>query len=355
MQLWNPQYKTLDHWRGIAALWVMLFHSFGTTYDKSLHPMVEILKSIASSGWLGVHLFFVISGYCIAASVYNLSGKKDSSWKFIKNRFWRLLPTYWVAFLVTIAINLISSPFNKTNFLDNFPSNWQSWMGNVFLIQPYLQVPFYVVVYWSLVVEIGFYIICACFLAIRNQVHTDKIIILLALALALISFVINYDSRLGFIIYWPEFFCGMLLFNALLSKYKNHRYQHNLYLSLMTGMVIIGLFLTIKLHNYQLLFSSIFSIILYFQYFIDNKISSIYIIKWLKVIGLMSYSFYLLHLPFGGRVISLGIRFITVQSSTFFLVQIFSWIVAISASYIFYRLVEKPLNEWRHRQQVVTN
>jgi peptidoglycan/LPS O-acetylase OafA/YrhL len=43
MKSWNPQYKTLDHWRGIAALWVMIFHGFGTTYEKSLHPFVIAL------------------------------------------------------------------------------------------------------------------------------------------------------------------------------------------------------------------------------------------------------------------------------------------------------------------------
>jgi peptidoglycan/LPS O-acetylase OafA/YrhL len=62
-KIWNPQYKSLDHWRGIAILWVMIFHGFGTTYDKSLHPLAESLKAVAAPGWLGVHLFFVISGF----------------------------------------------------------------------------------------------------------------------------------------------------------------------------------------------------------------------------------------------------------------------------------------------------
>ena len=85
MPSWNPQYKTLDHWRGVAALWVMIFHGFGTVYNKPLHPLVELVKSVAAPGWLGVHLFFVISGYCIAANVYKLILKQGSSWDFLKN------------------------------------------------------------------------------------------------------------------------------------------------------------------------------------------------------------------------------------------------------------------------------
>jgi peptidoglycan/LPS O-acetylase OafA/YrhL len=58
MPSWNPQYKTLDHWRGVAALWVMIFHGFGTVYNKPLHPLVDLVKSVAAPGWLAVHLFF---------------------------------------------------------------------------------------------------------------------------------------------------------------------------------------------------------------------------------------------------------------------------------------------------------
>ncbi|MBD1844330.1 hypothetical protein H6F89_13200, partial [Cyanobacteria bacterium FACHB-63] len=45
---WNPHYKSLDYWRGIAALWVMLFHGFGMVYDKQLHPAAEVIKAIAA-------------------------------------------------------------------------------------------------------------------------------------------------------------------------------------------------------------------------------------------------------------------------------------------------------------------
>ena len=89
-QSWNPEYRTLDHWRGVAALWVMIFHGFVTTYHLSLHPLTELLKLVAAPGWLGVHLFFVISGYCISGNVYKLILKNNgNAWIFIRNRAWR--------------------------------------------------------------------------------------------------------------------------------------------------------------------------------------------------------------------------------------------------------------------------
>ena len=43
---WNFRYKTLDHWRGFAALWVMLHHGFSPIHQDNLHPIVEFFKSI---------------------------------------------------------------------------------------------------------------------------------------------------------------------------------------------------------------------------------------------------------------------------------------------------------------------
>jgi peptidoglycan/LPS O-acetylase OafA/YrhL len=66
----------------------------------------------------------------------------------------------------------------------------------------------------------------------------------------------------------------------------------------------------------------------------------------------MSYSLYLLHVPFQGRVINLGSRFIPLDSPMMLLLQILGWAVAISVSFMFYRLIEKPLNDWRHQRTI---
>ena len=60
-------YKTLDAWRGIASLWVVMLHAcvpaIGTRYFAlQLQP----IYAFSLLGSLGVQMFFVISGYCIA-------------------------------------------------------------------------------------------------------------------------------------------------------------------------------------------------------------------------------------------------------------------------------------------------
>ena len=71
-----PRYLTLDHWRGIACLLVVLFHSSGVAFlsmEASGTPPQQaglsgLALSITRIGWIGVPFFFVISGYAISAT-----------------------------------------------------------------------------------------------------------------------------------------------------------------------------------------------------------------------------------------------------------------------------------------------
>ena len=348
MKNWNPHYKTLDHWRGFAALWVMIFHGCSRIYDESVHPIVEPLKSIAKPGWLGVHIFFVISGYCIAASAYKIIIKNKTPWYFLKNRILRLFPVYWLAFILTIAINLIAAPFNNTDLLNNLPNTWQSWIGNIFLIQPYIQVPNYGVVYWTLVVELAFYILVTALLFIRN-LSNNKFAIFIGLVLAFASPFL-YIKQVVFLNFWCEFVCGVLLFTALFFEANNRKKFKNISLFLIIALIIMNFILIINKQSYnQLCYSGLFSLALYFLYRFDNKIDEVSQLNWLKFAGAMSYSLYLLHVPFQGKIINFGTRFISTNSFGYLLLQILGWIVAITLSYIFYNLLEKPLNNWRYK------
>ena len=53
---------------------------------------------------LGVSLFFVISGYCIAASAEATARKGGSPWGFMGRRVWRIYPPYWAALLGFVAV-----------------------------------------------------------------------------------------------------------------------------------------------------------------------------------------------------------------------------------------------------------
>jgi peptidoglycan/LPS O-acetylase OafA/YrhL len=350
MKTWNPQYKTLDHWRGFAALWVLAFHGFAA-YGTSFHPLTEIfVQKFATYGSLGVHLFFVISGYCIAASAYKLVARKSTVKEFIENRLWRVFPTYWAALIVAIVINLIASRFNGTTIWDNLPTSWQFWVGHIFLAQPYLGVENYVGVYWTLTVEIAFYLIVAFLLIIYKNIDR-RLAIFSGLALGVCSIFVVPGFRITFLNYWCEFVCGCLLFSALWSKNEQKILRRNLSLILIVVLGILGIWVNFSFHSTDLWFSAMFAICLYPLYSFDTKIDAIKPLNWLKYIGIFSYSLYLIHVPFQENIINLGLRYIQLDSIWFLLLQIPGWIIPITASYIFFRLIEKPMIQWRHHQR----
>ena len=71
-----PPYQLLEAWRGLAALWVAIFHALlmgillsGTT------PGTDPISALIMKGQLGVTIFFVISGYCIANAAVSARGR----------------------------------------------------------------------------------------------------------------------------------------------------------------------------------------------------------------------------------------------------------------------------------------
>ena len=87
--------KALTGLRLVAAMWVLLAH-----FENVLHPYLEyvpMVRPILSAGWLGVELFFVLSGFVIARSYIEEVGTRFSLGRaadFLYNRFARVWPAW---------------------------------------------------------------------------------------------------------------------------------------------------------------------------------------------------------------------------------------------------------------------
>jgi peptidoglycan/LPS O-acetylase OafA/YrhL len=112
------RYESLDLWRGLACLTVVVFHAgYGYAITKALKDRVfreggsipDYIAIAVSGLWMGVPLFFVISGYCIAASADSIRNKPYSAGNFFVRRFRRIYPPLW-AFLILAAILVASMP-----------------------------------------------------------------------------------------------------------------------------------------------------------------------------------------------------------------------------------------------------
>ncbi len=101
--------------RGIAACWVLLFH-IGNQTGKAHPDIGRLLDVIAGGGFLGVDIFFVLSGFVIALNYSGKDGPRDfgSYLRFLQKRLARVYPVYLFVLLVLVAavgfFNLLSIP-----------------------------------------------------------------------------------------------------------------------------------------------------------------------------------------------------------------------------------------------------
>lgn len=138
----------IDGLRFIAAAAVVLFHFVyrGTTAnempDLGLPPW---LIGVSKYGYLGVSIFFVISGFVIS---YSSSGRTPIA--FAIARFCRLYPTYLVAMTATFVATMLWGR-------GHFSTNFGQYAANLTMFSPAFGQPFMDGAYWSIVLEVVFY------------------------------------------------------------------------------------------------------------------------------------------------------------------------------------------------------
>jgi exopolysaccharide production protein ExoZ len=154
----NTPYRLLDAWRGVAALWVVLLHI-------RLHGLPAPLYAFSVGGLLGVPMFFVISGYCIANAAMRSLDKSQPAAHFVRARLRRIYPPYFFASLAAALFSLLltaliahhivkSSQIAALNLLHQ---SWQFYVGAFAVMQVPLHTRQLVPVFWSLCYEVTFY------------------------------------------------------------------------------------------------------------------------------------------------------------------------------------------------------
>lgn len=97
------KYPGLDLLRAIAIVWVMLFHSF------LVGGLGESYSWLSRHGWMGVDLFFVLSGFLIGTQVLAplARGGPLSFRDFYIRRAFRILPAFWVVLALYLAFPVL--------------------------------------------------------------------------------------------------------------------------------------------------------------------------------------------------------------------------------------------------------
>lgn len=358
------RFQLLDAVRGLAALAVVIYHSIPNQTETrefvaanpSSASITEWIFYILTCGYLGVPIFFMISGYCICAAAVNHREKRYPASRFFLRRIRRIYPPYWIC--IGICLLLAFVPGTKLN---SGSLTVTQWLGNIFLFENYRHWflapestnPF-LGVSWTLCYEEQFYVLAGVILLLAPRALFPVFGILTAFVL-LNTYNLNVGplKRLGDLnslqirvddllidAYWLFFAAGIGLFCYRTSSSKLRHLIPFLLVMLIFWEVRQLDWYTNRFATRVTTFSS--TLLLCGLGYKDTYICAL---SWLRPVfwlGSRSYSIYLIHLPLVTLLGSLAPLFgITTPGQSLLIIMPLSTVIALLSGHWFYQHVER--------------
>jgi peptidoglycan/LPS O-acetylase OafA/YrhL len=269
------QFNNLNILRGLAALWIVLYHLKDEIYLNKYF--------LFSHGFLAVDFFFILSGFVMSSSYLNLSSLKKII-IFLKKRFYKIYPLHFLNlmfFLISLVFFEVISNEKIIFFHDNF--KFDSFIYQLLLInglgienQLNWNVPS-----WAISTQFFVYIIFIFMTKIKSKKINNLFFIFLFLFFLKIFYLkktLNYHYDFGIIRNLFEFYIGNLIFtyrNFLIKKIK------------ILVILFLILLLIYNIMKSELIFIPLFAIIIILG--IATKDLKM---KYLNYIGKISYSIF---------------------------------------------------------------
>jgi peptidoglycan/LPS O-acetylase OafA/YrhL len=373
MQLQRLQ--SIDFLRGIASTMVVCNHAIIYSAVQPSEEWFRFIFHVFSLGYLGVPLFFVISGFCIhlrwakqAQKSDNVSDLRINFATFWKKRFWRLYPPYFVALCISMLLLLTAFLMGRNAaLLEMYPEPKLLWMLYDFVahitmthgLHPIFDINGGNGAFWSLAREEYLYLLYFVFLFFRRKIgliKTNSYVLGVSLLFPLVmSFIIPMESDWFAIIsssafaLWFQWTLGTISVEEYLGLIKLPRWTSSIFTAIFFGILayINSYYNGLWLLGNCLWGMCFFTLVNYCvrreqQTSLNKSDKNSIIYTFFAGVGIWSYSLYLIHSPVQ-RVIKQLLGSIGVTSNPFIYILISC--LMVFASFIigkfFYNLVEK--------------
>jgi peptidoglycan/LPS O-acetylase OafA/YrhL len=354
----RPHYKSLDAWRGIACLSIVIYHTVGPFPPRGLSVPIGLLYELGRVMGFAVTLFFVISGYCIAATA-DKTQRVGLSWRdYFWRRFKRIFPPLWAFFAgswvaVTVAYGLGFGPLLFGHHHGEFttivtPSSLRplQWLGNLTLSEGWRGH----VVWaggagwwqghtWSLGYEEQFYVVVGALLLVAKErwLIAAGLLSAVVVGITVATRTISPSPFAGFF-----FDGGWLLFAYGLALYYHRNYAIGIQRWLLPAFGLIGIVWGSHVGQPHFVVAASFSLALGLLENWDEQIARMRAVSPLTWCGKRCYSIYLIHWPVTKAVSGVGLALgLFTPFTTLMALVPLSLVFSVSLAYPFHKFVEQ--------------
>jgi len=321
---------------------VVLFHLTGNLQPEIELLLPDALSLFVSYGYLGVPIFFVISGFVISLGIGSTKVTSGYVGNFVLRRSVRLDLVYWSSIFMALSLILIKN--QVTGSQDEIPS-----AANILLHMFYLQEllgaePIISVVYWTLCLEVQFYLfyIFSLWFSQRvsnNNSHIVHSFLILALGIYSICLDLNVTSiefNGLFVSNWHYFLMGVLVSRVVRGS--------DCSVPILIAWMLIEVFFQVEIKVKAYAIAGIASALSLFFMWKFNKLDVFFTGRVFTYLGTISYSLYLVHPDIGWKAISFGRLVIgdNLSPCEAGLLLLLGLMVSILVAHVFHVLLEKP-------------
>lgn len=337
----------LDGLRGLAALWVVLFHIMVGGHIEGIAQQWPkwLVELVFSAGHYGVVVFFVLSGYVMAVNVQAVMIDGRGAGLFFLRRLARLLPPYYAGVLLGFAV-----VFAKGLLGDGARAfDVAGIVAHLTLVQAFVGVPHVNIVFWTLVIEVQFYLMFILLVWLADRLRARfawdgfrPLVIACACVFAFPWAAGWFMSSLwpgGFVGHWYLFLVGVVA--AWIGHVRYGAEIFSVYILMLCGVVLLT-------GSVSVVLGVGVGVVLV----LANRVGKM--ASWLswggfQWLGMVSYSLYLLHNPVIG-VLGRVSRPLLEFGLTGQVVRLLCMVMAsLLVAWGCYRLVERPSIRISHR------